>query len=293
MGLVLWSAAYLVSKGIETGRLEAEHLLAEALGVERLQLYLEFDRPLVSQELAAFKPLLKRRAQREPLQYILGRTAFREIELTTDTRALIPRPETEQLVELVLDHTRPANGGLTAVDIGTGTGAIALSLLHEGAFERVVATDVSEQALSLARENANRNEVGDRVDFRLGATWQPIRPGERFDVIVSNPPYITTQEMTELQPEVGEWEPVQALDAGKDGLEVLRPLLAGAVEHLRPGGRLFVEIGAGQGPLIVALAGETIGLTDAVVRRDLAGKKRFFLARVVPQGDSSSEPRGS
>jgi len=153
LGMIRWATEYLEGKGVTEARLDAEHLLAESLGVERLQLYLQFERPLTPEELAAFKPLLLRRAAREPLQYILGRTPFREIELKTDGRALIPRPETEVLVQEVLDRTA-GRDGLSALDLGTGTGAIALSLAVEGGFDRVVATDVSAEALDLARDNA-------------------------------------------------------------------------------------------------------------------------------------------
>jgi len=276
MRLILWSGAYLGDKGITSGRLDAEHLLADVLGVERLQLYLQFDRPLTAQELADFKVFLKRRARREPLQYILGRTAFRELDLLTDRRALIPRPETEGLVELVLEVVG-AGPDLVALDVGTGTGAIALSLALEGPFRHVVATDASSEALSLARANTERADLSGRVELREGATWDPVLPGERFDVVVSNPPYVTLAEMATLEPEVGDWEPHEALTSGHFGLDLLSELVRGAQERLVEGGLLALELGAAQGAEVMAMAKEA-GLERPELRRDLAGRDRYVVA---------------
>lgn len=278
MGLIRWSGEYLQGKGVSSGRLDAEHLLAHALGKERLQLYLEFDRPLQPAELAAFKPALQRRARREPLQYILGRTAFRELDLAADPRALIPRPETEGLVELVLDWVGALDRPASALDVGTGTGAIALSLAVEGRFSRIVATDVSSDALDLARENRDRLGLGERVEFRLGPTWTPLSDGERFDVIVSNPPYVSEAEMGNLEPEVALWEPRAALAAGDRGLAVLEPLVDGAADRLAPGGLLALELGAGQGGTVLTRTRLTAGLCGAQLKRDLAGRERYVLA---------------
>jgi release factor glutamine methyltransferase len=275
-----WSGEYLESKGVERGRLDAEHLLAHALGVSRLQLYLQFDRPLDRQELDLFRPLLRRRADREPLQYILGRAAFRELDLHVDRRVLIPRPETEVLVGEVLAWAAAQDRkDMSAADIGTGSGAIALSLVHEGSFARVVATDVSEDALAVARGNAAALGLSDKVDFRAGALFAALDNGAIFDVVVSNPPYVAEAEAETLEPEVGVWEPGQALFGGPDGLAVVRALVGGAGARLRPGGLLAMEVGAGQAGLVVAEV-ETIGGYDDVrVRRDLAGRQRVILAR--------------
>lgn len=244
--LTRWSGDYLEAKGIEGGRLEAEWLLAHVLGVDRLQLYLQFDRPIEKEELAEFKSLLRRRLSREPLQYIVGWTAFREIELKTDARALVPRPETEVLVGEVLAWADNETPGLMGLDVGTGSGAIALSLLKEGPFRRVVGTDPSPACLELAWENAVALALDDRLELRAGSLFEPLAPGERFDVVVSNPPYIPRSDREGLQPEVRDWEPEGALFAGPDGLEVLRPLIQGAPGVLRQGGLLALEVGAGQ-----------------------------------------------
>jgi release factor glutamine methyltransferase len=274
--MILWSAEYLKNKGVETGRLDAEWLLAAALGVDRLQLYLKYDRPLSSEEREAFKPLLRRRAGREPLQYIIGRTGFRELELKTDPRVLIPRPETEVLVQEVLDW---ASAGAESVwDMGTGAGAVALSLAAEGTWTRVVATDVSPEALSVAADNAERYDLGGHVEFREGSLFEPLEEGERFDVIVSNPPYIAEGEKGELQPEVRDWEPPEALFAGEDGLDVIRELVAGAPKHLLSGGLLALECGLGQAEGIAADVQATGAFGAVRIRADLTGRPRFVTA---------------
>jgi release factor glutamine methyltransferase len=287
--LILWSAKYLTDRGIEQGRLDAEHLLAHALGVGRMQLYLQHERPLAPEELAAFRPLLLRRAAREPLQYILGRTPFREIELSTDRRGLVPRPETEVLVQVVLDWARgraaeleaqtgvPQERPLSAADVGTGTGCIALSLAREGPFERVVATDASHEALDLASENVRRNGLEAWVELRAGALLEPLA-GERYDALVSNPPYIAESERDALQPEVRDFEPGLALYAGPDGLAVLAPLVSGAARHLRPGGLLALEVGAGQSGRVSTLIEQTSAFEPPRVHRDLSRRPRIVTA---------------
>lgn len=274
--LIRWSTGYLEEKGVEQPRLDAEHLLAHALGTTRLQLYLQYDRPLSPEELAAFKPLLLRRAGREPLQYVIGRTAFRELELATDRRALIPRPETEVLVEVVLDWAR-GRSGLHALDVGTGTGCIALSLALEGPFSRVVATDASPDALALAAENAEATGV--EVDLRRGSLYAPLGPGERFDVIASNPPYVAGAEAGRLAPEIRDHEPHAALFAGRRGLDVIEPLVAGAPHRLAPEGLLALEVGATQTDAVAGLIRDAAAFGEPTVHRDLTGRPRIVSAR--------------
>ncbi len=274
--LIRWTTGYLAGKGIADPRLDAELLLADTLQLKRLDLYLQFDRPLLPEELAAFKARLLRRARREPLQYIAGTTAFRDLELRVDRRVLIPRPETELLVDVALERTA-SRTGLRALDVGTGSGAIALSLATEGtAFDLVVATDISADALQVAA--LNRDAVGaERVELRQGEGYEPVR-GERFDLIVSNPPYIAEEEREALQPEVVGWEPSEALFAAGEGLEVIATLLSGAADHLLPGGSIVMEIGAGQGEAVRALAQQAPGLERVEIRPDLAGRDRFLVA---------------
>ncbi|HEX7240599.1 MAG TPA: peptide chain release factor N(5)-glutamine methyltransferase, partial [Longimicrobiaceae bacterium] len=257
-------------------RLNAELLLAGTLSLKRLDLYLQFDRPLTPDELAAFKARLRRRAKREPLQYIDGEAGFRDLVLRVDGRVLIPRPETELLVDEVLAWAR-GREGLHALDVGTGSGAVALSLATEGPFARVVATDVSGDALEVARANHALAAPGSPVEFREGADYAPVR-GERFDVVVSNPPYVGEPERGLLDAEVVDWEPPQALFAGEDGLEVIRALVAGAPEVLREGGLLALEIGWEQGGAVSGLVRAVEGFGEPRVRRDLAGRDRIVTA---------------
>ena len=278
--MIEWSGEYLEGKGIVRGRLDAEHLLADVLGLGRLELYLQFDRPLLAAELDQYRPLLKRRATREPLQYILGRAAFRELDLEVDGRVLIPRPETEILLDEVLEWAG-AHAGAQArgLDVGTGSGAIALSLVLEGPFELVVATDSSEGALEVARCNAEAAGLGEKVEFRLGSYFEPVSEAEVFDLVVSNPPYVAEGEAPSLEPEVREWEPGDALFAGPDGLVALRAIIVGAGSRLRPGGLLALEVGVGQAGPVVAMLEDTGEYVDARVRRDLTGRERMVLTR--------------
>ncbi|MEX2582631.1 MAG: peptide chain release factor N(5)-glutamine methyltransferase [Gemmatimonadota bacterium] len=277
--LIRWTAGYLEEKGLGEPRLTAELLLADVLGLRRLDLYLQFDRPLVPEELAGFKAALKRRVQGEPLQYIAGSVHFRELRLQVDRRVLIPRPETELLVGEVLAWSK-GRTALDVVDIGTGSGAIALSLRHEGEFGRIVATDVSGDALDVARANLRAAGVdGAGVEFREGAAYAPIK-GERFDIIVSNPPYIAESDRASLPPEVVEWEPGAALFAGPDGLDVIRQLVAGAPDQLNPGGMLALEIGADQAEAVAELVRGTATFLEPRVRTDLAGRERMVLAEL-------------
>lgn len=282
LALARLAADHMAGRGIENARLEAELMLAAVLGIRRLDLYLQYDRPLTRDEVAGFRAMVKRRLRREPLQYILAEAAFRELVLRVDPRVLIPRPETEVLVQVVLDWARERGGdALDAVDIGTGSGAIALSLAHEGPFERVVATDVSADALALARENATRLGLSDLVEFREGALFDALAPDERFDVVVSNPPYIDEADRDTLAPEVRDWEPERALFASGGGLEVIEALVAGAPAHLREGGLIALEVGLGQAETVAERMAAT-GVYDVPwIVKDLAGRERIVLATLA------------
>lgn len=274
--MIRWTADYLAGKGFHNPRLNAELLLAGMLGLKRLDLYLQHDRPLTPEELAEYRDRLRRRARREPLQYIDGTAAFRDLVLKVDRRVLIPRPETERLVQEVLDWAA-GRTDLQAVDVGTGSGAIALALATEGPFARVVATDVSPAALAQARENHQFVASGAPVEFRAGDLLEPVR-GERFHAVVSNPPYIGDEEAPALDAEVRDWEPAGALFAGTGGLDVIRRLVPGAADALLPGGLLALEIGAAQGAAVAAIIEQTHAFGAPRVRPDLAGRDRFVLA---------------
>lgn len=272
------AAQLFADRGFENARLEAELLLAHVLGIKRLDLYLQFERPLTNAELESFRSLVRRRLKREPLQYIVGSVGFRHLELLVDQRALIPRPETEILVGRAIDWARTQTGALSAVDIGTGTAAIALSLLHEKAAERVVATDISPAALGLAAENAERTGLQDRVEFRQGRTFQPIREGEQFDIVISNPPYVSPADRETLQAEVRDWEPATALFAEADGLAIVREIIAAAPAHLRGGGLIALEVGMTQAQQVADEMRALAAYENVDVVRDLTGRDRVVTA---------------
>ena len=277
--LVRWSSEYLELRGVSGPRFDVEHLLAHTLGTNRLQLYLDFDRPVTSDELSRFKKLLLERAQRKPVQYILGRTSFRELDLITDARVLIPRPETEELVGAVVEQVgKWGRRDLRALEVGTGCGAIALSLIHEGPFASVVATDISADALDVARENALAHRIQARVQFRQGESLGPALEGERFHVLVSNPPYVADEDFLDLDPEVRLWEPRTALVAAGRGRAVLDDLVAGASTVLEAGGLLALEVGLGQARHVAGRIREADGFDPATVIRDLSGVERLVLA---------------
>ena len=279
--MLRWTADYLGKKGFHNARLNGELLLAGVLGLKRLELYLQFDRPLRPDELAEFKARLLRRAKREPLQYIDGTAQFRDLRLRVDPRVLIPRPETEVLVGEVLAWTAGKHA-LHALDVGTGSGAIALALATEGPFERVVATDAHAAALEVARANHAAAAAGAPVEFRQGDLLAPVA-GESFDVLVSNPPYVGEDERGAMDAEVLDWEPATALFAGPDGLDVIRRLVRDAPTVLRRGGLLALEIGAGQGPAVAELVRATPGFGAPTVKPDLAGRDRIVTAEYLPE----------
>ena len=277
--VMLQSADYLADKGVESARLDAEHLLAHVLGIGRLEMYLQHERQMQPSELDDFRPLLKRRASREPLQYILGRQAFRDLEVEVAPGVLIPRAETEQLVGAVLEWAE-INGrdSLVGLDLGTGSGAIALSLLTEGPFHRMVATDTSEEALNVARKNSTNLGLDDRLELRLGSLFAPVLTGECFDVVISNPPYVPDGDRDDLPPEVLDWEPHEALFAGSGGVSMLRKVAAGAAAVMEQGGLLALEVGAGQAGEVASFMDSQDELEDVRLLRDLAGIERIVTA---------------
>ena len=272
--LLGWTQGFFAGKGVDAPRLTAELLLAQALGCDRVRLYLDFDKPLGDEELARYRELVKRRAGGEPTAYLTGAREFFGHRLAVDARVLIPRPETEQLAELGL-AALPAGGA--ALDLGTGSGAlaIALSLGRPGA--AVTAVDLSPEALEVARANATA--LGAAVTFLAGDLYAPLPPEQRFDVIVSNPPYLPTGELAGLQREV-QREPRLALDGGADGLDLLRRVVAGAPARLATGGLLLLEMHESHLESLPALC-LAAGFASAEVRRDLAGLPRLTMARMA------------
>lgn len=272
---------YLVAKGIDDGHAATEFLAARLLHIGRGMLTAHLDESPDQTRLDAMRRGVKRLANNEPLQYILGEWDFRSLTLKCDRRALIPRPETEGLVSLALDfltkrHSRlPAEKPPVIIDVGTGTGAIALSIAKELPFKTaVIATDISPDAISLAKENAVKTGLGDKVRFVAMDGLDDFDDPGIIDLIVSNPPYISTAEMAGLERRVADFEPRIALDGGPEGLDFYDRYLADALNLLAPGGAVCFEIGAGQGKALRQLL-EAYGFSNISISKDLAGNDRY------------------
>ncbi len=277
--IVRRSEEYLRGKGVEGGRMNAEYLLAHVLEVDRLDLYLDLDRPLGESELGPLRPLLRRRGAREPLQYVLGSAPFRELELRVDPRVAIPRPETEYLIDVLRREAGPGRVFDAALDVGTGSGAIAISLAAEGVARSVTATDRSVDALKVARANAGRcGHPG--IRFLEGSLLEPVR-GLEFDLVLSNPPYLSAEEWRGTEPEIRRWEPGMAMVAGDGGLALIRRLIDGLPRLLRPGGWFGVETGVAQGVAVAERLRATRVFEKIRLHADLAGRPRYVLARRI------------
>jgi release factor glutamine methyltransferase len=268
------STGYLEERGSPTPRLDAELLIGHALGLERIRLYTSFDRPLTEPELAAIRALLERRGRREPVAYVLGGWGFHGLELAVDARVLVPRPETEVLVErclaLLAGRAAPA-----VLDVGTGSGAIALAIKAARPDATVTAADISEGALEVA--GANAAALGLEVELVRSDLFAAVG-ARRFDLVASNPPYVADADLEGLEPEVARFEPRLALAAGPDGLGVLRRLAGAAADALAPGGWLVCECGAGQAGDVAALMAAA-GAVETAVAPDLAGIDRVVSGR--------------
>lgn len=269
------TTGFFEQKDLESPRLNAELLVGHALGLKRMQLYLQFERPLAEAELEKIRPLVKRRAAREPLQYIVGETEFFGLKLKVDRRALIPRPETERLVELVIQQlaTPPA----AVLDLGTGSGAIALALAKTWPGATVTAVDRSEEALALARENAMACGLAERVTFAQSDWFSAIAPSERFGLVIANPPYLSDEETAATLPEVKDFEPHTALSAGPNGAADLERIIMSAKPYLAEGGLLACETGIAQHAALAALAtGQGYARVESL--KDLTARDRYLLA---------------
>jgi release factor glutamine methyltransferase len=274
--LLQWTTDYFRSKGLEGGRRDAELLLCATLDTDRVGLYVQFDRPLEQGELADYRAKVVRRAAREPVQYVLGEKEFWSLPFAVSPAVLIPRPDTEVLIEEALRLVPRAR---RILDVGTGSGAIAVALAHELPEACVVAMDISAEALVLAAANARRNDVASRIELRQGD--MACLPEGPFDVIVSNPPYIPEADLAGLAPEVRDFEPRQALCGGADGLDCYRTLAAQARGRLAPGGWLLVEVGIDQAPAVEQLLAEA-GLDERFRRRDYGDVPRVVGGRRGP-----------
>jgi len=311
------SADFLAKKGVESPRLQTELLLAHLLKLPRMKLYLNFERVLTPAETDALREFIKRRGQREPLQHITGTMSFCGLEIAVNRHALVPRPETELLAEcgweflnrlsegrvtrapsLKNEDGDSYNSSLRALDFGTGTGCIALALAVKCPTAKIVATDVSAVALALAKENAAKNNVAERIDFLPGDGFAALQrvgqasslspskkisetggtPVLQFDLIISNPPYIPSAEIATLQPEVRDFDPRSALDGGVDGLDFYRLMASQAAMFLKPGGKVMLEFGDGQAEAIQQIFENEKWIVEAV-KEDYSQRERILVAR--------------
>lgn len=272
------SSDFLAKKGVESARLQTELLLAHVLQLPRMKLYLNFERKLTEPELDSLRKLVQRRGQREPLQHLIGSTSFCGFEMAVSRHVLIPRPETELLAEagwqfLSAFNPQPS----TALDFGTGSGCIAIALATKCPSTRIVALDLSADALTVAQQNATKNGVTERIEFRQSDGFAAIKPGESFDLIVSNPPYIPSAEIETLQPEVRDHDPRGALDGGADGLDFYRRLATEAAAFLKPQGKLMIEFGEGQADPIGDILRAKKWVVESV-QPDYSKRLRFLIA---------------
>lgn len=280
--LLKWTTTYFTSHHIEQPRAAAEILLAHTLGVGRVDLYIQYDRPVEPRELVVFKELIQRRLQREPVAYIVKEKGFWSLDLKVTPDVLIPRPETEVLVEAALSIIPPATSPrpFEVLDLGTGSGAIVLALARERSGHRFYAVDNSQKALAVAQDNTRRYGLEAAVTFLLGNWFDAV--GDRhgcFDLIVSNPPYISSPDLERLPLEVSRYEPREALDGGPDGLDAIRLIIERAAAHMSPGGWLLFEIGYNQRASVETLLAASMSYADVAVIKDHSGFDRVVRAR--------------
>jgi protein-(glutamine-N5) methyltransferase, release factor-specific len=272
------STEFLRNKGVDSPRLQTELLLAHLLRMPRMKLYLNFERQLSQTELDDFRELIRRRGQRQPLQHIVGSTSFCGLELMVDPHVLIPRPETELLAERGWSFLKSLNHQpSTALDLGTGSGCLAIALAVHCPEAQLVAIDISAEALELAKQNAARHNVLHRINFLQGDGFAAFGSPNSFDLIISNPPYIPTDEIAELQIEVRDHDPRQALDGGPDGLSFYRRIAAEGVVFLKPGAKIMLEFGDGQAAEIRKIFETQKWIVEAIVE-DYTQRPRILIA---------------
>ena len=271
------TSRFFDSRDLKYGRLQAELLLAAILDIKRLDLYLQFERLLLADEVDLYRDYVRQRLQRVPVQYIVGVAAFRNLELSVTPDVLIPRPETEILVDVALQYL--PDGG-RALDLCCGSGAIALSLAQEAATAQVVAADISEAALKVAKANGVSHELQERVEWFCGDFFAPLAGAAPFDIVVCNPPYVRHGDLAYLEPEVQDHEPHLALDGGEDGLDCYRRIVHEAPGFIRPGGYLLMEVGEGQSTAVEALLAQVASVSEVQTKPDLNGVPRVVVARI-------------
>lgn len=288
LDVLTWTRQFFESRGVESARLDAEVLLAHVLGLKRIMLYARYDQPLTPEERDRYRALVRRRAQHEPVAYLVGEREFWSLTLEVRPGVLIPRPDSELLVQVAMDLIAKDEPARVA-DVGTGSGALALAIARERPRVEVWATDVSDAALEVAARNAERLELADRVRVvhsdLLSGLAADAGP---FDVVVANLPYIPTEQLAALMPDVRDHEPTEALDGGPDGLALVRRLIAEAPARLAGGGALLLEAGSAEIPQVAAALREA-GYTEVATHDDLAGRPRVAVGRWARGGPATGE----
>jgi release factor glutamine methyltransferase len=283
--LLEWTPGFFAKKGVDQPRLAAELLLSHVMGVPRIKLYTDYDRVVDEAKLAGFRELVKRAGEQEPIAYLTGKAHFFSLEFDVTRDVLIPRPDTETLVENVLQTVRHQSGleSPRVMDLCTGSGCIAAAIAANLKAATVLATDISEPAVAIAKKNIERLGLTDRVSVEQGDLFEPLKrivDAGPFDLIVANPPYIATSQLPTLDKSVRDYEPLSALDGGIDGLVIHRRILETAPSHFRPSGRIFLEIAFDQGPAAREMMAAQPAFEEVRILKDYNGRDRVVTARV-------------
>lgn len=277
--LLTWVTDYLTQKGVDAPRLSAELLLSHVLALKRIELYTQYNKVVAQEQLTQLRGLVKRAGEHEPVAYLVGRTEFYSIEFEVTPDCLIPRPETELLVQRSIEFLRKRTGPQQVCDLCTGCGIIAVAIAKNVPDAKVMATDISEPALAVAARNIEKHKLAERIELRHGDLFEPLVPQlDLFDLIVSNPPYVTAAEYEALDRNVKDYEPRAALYAGPDGLDVYRKITEEVTQFLKPDGILLLEIGYQQGPAVRGLLEQTAAFAQIRIDKDLQGHDRVVTA---------------
>ena len=273
---------YLTEKGVDSPRLSAELLLSHILQMQRIELYTHFDKPVTKEQADRLQELAKRAGESEPIAYLIGRTEFYSLELEISPACLIPRPETELLVERAIEFLRKRTGIQFVCDLCTGCGCIAVAIAKNFSHANIIATDISDAALEIAAKNIEKNNLQNRIKLLCGDLFDPIVPHldvEKFDLIVCNPPYVSATEFEKLDKNVKDYEPKTALYAGADGLDIYRKIIRQVDDFLKPDGAIMLEIGYGQGQTVKELLEQTGAFSEIGIEKDFHNNDRIVIAK--------------
>jgi release factor glutamine methyltransferase len=282
--LLNWTTEYLTQKGIDSPRLSAELLISHVTGLKRIELYTQFDKQVPQQQLDRLHDLVKRAGMHEPVAYLTGKTEFYSLELEITADCMIPRPETELLVQRAIEFLRTRSGVQYVCDLCTGSGCIAVAIAKNFTDARVTATDISAAALEVAARNVGKHRLNEHVQLLCGDLFEPVIQQldvSQFDLIVCNPPYVSTAEYEKLDKNVKDYEPESALLAGADGLDVYRKIIVKVDEFLKPGGVLMLEIGYSQGPAVKNLLKQVGIFSEIIIEKDFHDNDRIITARKI------------